>query len=508
MSRETELIPEFTSLEEIYDAEGLAEANTRYDRIRHMFEQKFGSRPEVFGRSPGRVNIIGEHIDYEGYGVLPMAIAFDTVVAVRKAGGDLHIANLDSDRFQDVHFQADPSQAVDTEHHTWANYLMCAYKGVHEHLEARGTPVPPVGLQLMVHGTVPAGAGVSSSSALVCAASLALLGAYGVRLSKVEVAEFTCACERYVGTQSGGMDQAISIMGQRGLAKMVDFNPIRTRDVKLPHGFTFVIANSLAVSNKAETADARYNLRVVECRLASACLAAAAGQRPSEAVKVKTLFEAEQILEQSESASPTRSCARLAEKLEIAAEAAGELLHEGPYSKAEIEEILGAPLEQILDPRSLRVVPVAEKLGGFQLRARALHVFAEAARVRRFGSLCEGPQDLDAEARDRLAKELGELMDASHTSLNDLYNCSCPELEELVSQCRAAGALGSRLTGAGWGGCAVSMVSDDNVEGFVEALRAGFYAESLRRGRVSAKDVEQAVFVSKPSAGGAIIRRL
>eukprot|EP00192_Tetraselmis_astigmatica_P018741 CAMPEP_0117677054 /NCGR_PEP_ID=MMETSP0804-20121206/16537_1 /TAXON_ID=1074897 /ORGANISM="Tetraselmis astigmatica, Strain CCMP880" /LENGTH=249 /DNA_ID=CAMNT_0005486305 /DNA_START=296 /DNA_END=1041 /DNA_ORIENTATION=+ len=244
-------IPEFEELSGVYGPEVLSKNEHRYHRLHTAFHRKFDFEPEVFGRSPGRVNLIGEHIDYEGYGVLPMAIAYDTVVAVRKGGERLHISNLEEERFRDIYFNVDPKQSVETAHHTWGNYIMCAYKGVHEHLTSKGIKVDIVGLQIMVHGNIPTGAGVSSSSALVCSASLAFLGVYGVQLTKGEVAEFTCACERYVGTQSGGMDQAISIMGEKGLAKLVDFNPIRAHDVQLPGGLTFVIANSLAVSNKA-----------------------------------------------------------------------------------------------------------------------------------------------------------------------------------------------------------------------------------------------------------------
>ncbi len=89
--------------------------------------------------------------------------------------------------------------------------------------------------------------------------------------------------------QSGGMDQAISIMGQLGLAKVVHFNPVRTEDVKLPPGAAFVIGNSMAVSTKIETALERYNLRVIECRLAAVLIAFKLGVDPLVAVTVKTL---------------------------------------------------------------------------------------------------------------------------------------------------------------------------------------------------------------------------
>lgn len=110
-------------------------------------------------------------------------------------------------------------------------------------------------LLLLLH----AGSGLSSSAAIVCASSLAVAAALGVsdQLSKGQVAEFTCAAERHVGVISGGMDQAISVMAMPGVAMLVEFNPVSASDVCLPDGATFVIANSLTVSKKAETADRR-----------------------------------------------------------------------------------------------------------------------------------------------------------------------------------------------------------------------------------------------------------
>ena len=88
-------------------------------------------------------------------------------------------------------------------------------------------------MRMLVDGVVPQGSGLSSSSALTCATSVAVMAAHELSFTKPEVADFTCKCERHSGTQSGGMDQAISIMGERGVAKLVDFNPVRASDVKL-----------------------------------------------------------------------------------------------------------------------------------------------------------------------------------------------------------------------------------------------------------------------------------
>jgi N-acetylgalactosamine kinase len=100
----------------------------------------------------------------------------DTVVAIRKGGDSLALSNLEPDRYPDITFSVDPDQEVDVGKHTWGNYFVCAYKGVYEHLKATGHELPaPVGLQVMVHGRVPTGSGLSSSAAIVCAAAPGVL---------------------------------------------------------------------------------------------------------------------------------------------------------------------------------------------------------------------------------------------------------------------------------------------------------------------------------------------
>ncbi|KXZ46261.1 hypothetical protein GPECTOR_45g131 [Gonium pectorale] len=221
-------VPLFADLGEVYlDSPDVAE---RYSKIKTAFELAYGGPPDFYARAPGRVNLIGEHIDYEGYGVLPMAIRQDTVVAIRRApadspaAGKLVVGNVEADKYPTLEFGADPAQTVDVANHSWANYFVSAYKGVFE-LLAKTQPdsVPePVGLQVVVHGQVPTGSGLSSSAAIVCSSMLATLAALGVEAGGLEKA----AAERYVGVTSGGMDQAISMMGQQGVAMHVEFNPV------------------------------------------------------------------------------------------------------------------------------------------------------------------------------------------------------------------------------------------------------------------------------------------
>lgn len=334
-------IPEVQEIEAVYGLEGAASATQRYRSLKAAFEEKYGQPPEVYARAPGRVNLIGEHIDYEGYGVLPMAINQDTIVAIARGGNKLSCANLENDKYAAIEFSTDPGQAVDVGKHTWANYFLSAYKGVFEFLHSKGLPTPtPVGLQVMLHGTVPVGSGLSSSAAIVCSSSLAIAAALGVTnsLTKGDVSEFTCTAERHVGVTSGGMDQAISVMGMPGVAMLVEFNPVSATDVQLPEGATFVIANSLTVSKKAETADRRYNLRVVECRLAAMALAVALGQSSAEAVNITTLKQVEPLI-----------IAKYGPGAEAQGKAVQELLHEGVYMPDELETLLGKPLSSIYE---------------------------------------------------------------------------------------------------------------------------------------------------------------
>mmetsp|Transcript_49165 Transcript_49165/g.96094 ORF Transcript_49165/g.96094 Transcript_49165/m.96094 type:complete len:487 (-) Transcript_49165:158-1618(-) len=473
----------YSSLEEVYGPSVGPEIRARFAAV----AAAFGSgAPILYARSPGRVNLIGEHIDYEGYSVLPMAIGLDCIVGIREVeGGSLSVSNTDP-AFKTRTF-ADPCGAAGP-NGEWTDYVCAGYRGVVDHLRTKSLPSAGLelgGLELVVDGVVPAGGGLSSSSALVCAVAIAIMAVRGLSFGKGEVAELACLCERYSGTQSGGMDQAISVMGQAGVAKLVDFGPVRTTDVVLPPGVSFLIGNSLAVSKKAEGAHTRYNLRVVECRLAAAVLGFKTGVfAPAEALALETLKEVEVRL-------GSRAAAQ---------RAASTCLHEGVYLSDELEELFGAQLESIFSGEAASVAVLRHNADvGFRLRDRAAHVYAEAERVLSFQVAC---------AAGSSAAVLADLMDASHASCRDLYDCSCAELEELVAAFKNAGALGARLTGAGWGGCAVAIVPTDEASGVLKSVRETFYKPRVETGAVRAEDVSKALFVTLPSAGAAIFKDL
>ncbi|CAM6084485.1 unnamed protein product [Calypogeia fissa] len=492
-----ELVPTYTSLEDVYgEGAGLVAAESRYKNLREKFLEIYEHEPELYARAPGRVNLIGEHIDYEGYSVLPMALLHDTIVAIRKAepsekAPKLRVSNVQSEKYQECCFAADPSQEVNRANHVWANYFLCGYKGVFEHLHSKGLTIgTPVGLDILVEGNVPVGAGVSSSAAIVVSSAIAVMAAFGLKFSKQEVSEFACACERHIGTQSGGMDQAISVMAEKGVAKLIDFDPIRASDVVLPSKGAFVIANSLTVSSKAVTAATNYNNRVVECRLAAMVLAVKLGMPLHEVPAVRTLSNVEGLCVAYADAHGGSSPVLAVE----------EYLHEEPYTADELEGILKQSLHSIMakSPSSLAVLAAAKT---FKLLQRAKHVFTEAQRVYKFREAVLSSADDDTKLQ-----QLGNLMDESHASCSKLYECSCPELEELVKVCRNSGAIGARLTGAGWGGCVVALVEESSVPGFISSLKDEFYQSRIDKQLIKAEDLGTYVFASKPSGGAAILK--
>lgn len=490
-------VPILNSLEPVYGSgPQLKEAELRFNRLKSKFFECFGHAPDIYARSPGRVNLIGEHIDYEGYSVLPMAIRQDTIVAIRKCELNekekcLKIANV-NDKYAVCYYPADPDQDIDLKNHRWGHYFICGYKGFYEYVKSKGKDAgKPVGLEVVVDGIVPTGSGLSSSAAFVCSSTIAIMAALGMNFPKKDLAQLTCDCERHIGTQSGGMDQAISVMAQSGFATLIDFNPIRGTEVQLPASGTFVIAHSLAESQKAVTAATNYNNRVVECRLASIVLGIKLGMKPKEAIThMKTLSDVEGLCV---SFASTRGSSDpvLAVK---------EFLKEEPYSAEDVEKITNQKLLAIFtnSPTSLDVLRAAKH---FKLHQRAAHVYSEAKRVYAFKDTVSSKL-----SDEELLKKLGDLMNDSHYSCSVLYECSCPELEELVKISRNNGALGARLTGAGWGGCAVALVKESTVPQFILNLKEQYYKSRIDKGVIKKDDVDLYVFASKPSSGSAIIK--
>ncbi|GMH64706.1 hypothetical protein TrRE_jg4870 [Triparma retinervis] len=450
-------------------------------------------------RAPGRVNLLGEHVDYSGFGVLPMALTqYDVSLSIRSvtpsnptSPSSLTISNLDPDLFETRKYDtSDPkSLSVDLAAHHWSHYFLAGYLGAFDSMPSSTPPPPPSHIEVIISGNVPSGAGLSSSSALVVASTLAAFSIYGVDVTRNDLALAAIEGERYVGTLSGGMDQSASILSREGMALNIEFVPsLTSTPVALPEGVAFVICNCLKKKEKAVDASLYYNKRVVECRLAALCIAKEKGLPVSG---VRTLRDVVDKICGKEGRETSQVIAELAD---FCRGRAGET---GPPTLPDVSAALGVPAGDILglyfSDRTVQCGAVLNDSPTFDIWLRSRHVFEETLRVRGVLSL----PLLDPSS-------LGSVMDASHASCRDLFDCSCPELEDLVRVCRGArGAKGARLTGAGWGGCAVACVEEGKKEEFIEEVKRKYYGEIL--GYEEGKIPEGSICVSLGGAGASIV---
>lgn len=181
----------------------------RYQRITERFKEKYGMHPEFFARAPGRVNIIGEHIDYCGYSVLPAAIEQDMIMAYSVTNDDkIVLNNYDKDLYPEITISTDAHQKFG-EHGAFINYFLCGYKAVLA-LDSpfKGKVTKPTGMRIYIDSLVPPAAGLSSSSAFVVCS--AVLTAHANKLlneiDQASLAQLTIDAERLAGTACGGMD--------------------------------------------------------------------------------------------------------------------------------------------------------------------------------------------------------------------------------------------------------------------------------------------------------------
>ncbi len=210
-------------------------------------------------RAPGRVNLIGDHIDYNGLQVLPMALKRHLSV-LYKERDDTTVRITSTDRqYGSREFvlsaSIDPCEDGD-----WCNYVKAAGQGVAQRFEIER------GFDAVVHSDIPTAAGLSSSSALVVASALAILHANDVWVDRMELAELLAESEHYVGTRGGGMDQAICLAARRHSASRIDFSPLRLTAHLIPPEWHFIVAFSQIRAEKTGAARDVYNSRSEECR--------------------------------------------------------------------------------------------------------------------------------------------------------------------------------------------------------------------------------------------------
>ncbi|HWX92346.1 MAG TPA: galactokinase [Terriglobales bacterium] len=217
------------------------------------FKARFGVQPKIFS-APGRVNLIGEHTDYNDGFVFPSAIEFKSRVAIApRADGKLV---LHSQEFSQ-HFEFDLSELPETKVGAWCDYVV----GVLVTPREGGPSIP--GANVLVRGEVPIGSGLSSSAALEVASALAFMSLSGASLPLPQVAKLCQRAENtFVGAKVGIMDQFVSCLGKAGQALLLDCRSLEYKLVPIPEGVRLVICNTMV---KHENAGGEYNLRRSEC---------------------------------------------------------------------------------------------------------------------------------------------------------------------------------------------------------------------------------------------------
>jgi N-acetylgalactosamine kinase len=233
----------------------------------------------------------------------------------------------------------------------WHNYFLCGVKGILDYLH-KMNEIPGKGFSVAVSGNIPPASGLSSSSALVCSAALTCAYLFNLPLNKQLLATISAQSERYIGTQGGGMDQAIAFLAKRGYAQYIEFNPVRATPIKLPDDCVFVIANCLSEANKAATSD--FNQRVVECKIATKLLAKMT-ERPWQDVEKMAQLQSE-ILDV---------------ELEEFEQLIKKHLTKDIYTKEDLMEIFHLTQHEFEDRM---LTPNTKHAKEFKLRQRALHV--------------------------------------------------------------------------------------------------------------------------------------
>ena len=434
-----------------------------------------------------------------------MAVTADVLIAVslheQESGpSTIRLTNVQPQKFESREFNIPNTGDVhiDSSSLEWTNYFKSGLVGATELLRKKNKDFQQsIGMDVLVDGTVPSGGGLSSSAAFVCASALAVMKANGVdKVDKKELVEVAIVSERAVGVNSGGMDQSGSVFPLQGSAIYVSFVPeLAIKNVAFPElksPLTFVIAQSFVAADKHVTAPVCYNLRVVEVTLAALVLSKIFGlsKLPSDAgplgVSLRGFHDTYMQEREGIPNNHNVSTEDFMEQLEAMITKVDEYLpQEEGYTRQQISEITGIEVKE-LEEKYMKKFPIrAEK---FKLRQRAMHVFAEALRVLRFMDILSGPSPEDEKENSGLLRGLGSLLNETQDSCREIYENSCPELDELCDLARSAGSYGSRLTGAGWvGGDSLS----DEVCANPTSGRLLSPSGTRRQGRERAEEVDR-----------------
>ena len=369
------------------------------DHVRQYFRETFGGEPEVIGSAPGRVNLIGEHTDYNGGQVLPLAIDRRTYVALRERTG-ASVSRVVSE-----------THSVGTEFgiHSiirsgqWWDYVT----GVCDAFASEDPRFPQI--EVIVTSDLPTASGLGSSAALEMATSVSLTALTGASRPPEDLAVLCRAVEtEFVGVECGVMDQFASALCEKGHALHVWCDTLNTDQVPMREA---VLIFDTAAPRSLRTS--QYNQRRLEC---------------TEALRL--LRERNRNLENLASAKP--------------------------------DEVRAARLPGVLE-------------------MRALHVAEENLRVEAL-----------VQSLEKSGLVSGETLYASHESLRTNYDCSTPELDWFVERAKEIpGVRGARLTGAGWGGCAIAVGDFDALTDAQQELTSRYEAGFGRKARTWLTNAEQ-----------------
>lgn len=368
--------------------------------LENSFHELFGHKAEVLAEAPGRVNLIGEHIDYSEGFVLPFAIADRTFAAISRNNDGL--VRIASQQRKNRIFTIDVNDVKPGSAGDWEKYVL----GV---IWSMGITS---GVDILVDGHVPSGAGLSSSAALECSVAVGLNTLFNLGKSLEDMARATQKAENYyVGMPCGIMDQSVSLMGREGAALLLDCRDLTTESVPF------------------DVASAGLELLIIDTQAHHALVDGGYAERRA-------------------------SCESVAAKFDI------------PSMRHLTMDLLESRKHEVTDTEFIR----------------ARHAVTEIQRVK----------DAVIALRASDFHTLGHLINESHNSLRDDYTVSCPELDEAVNASRAAGALGARMVGGGFGGSAIALIKADQIENTKDAIRKAYAAKSFKAPRF---------FTSLPSAG-------
>jgi galactokinase len=238
-----------------------------YDKVRAAFAQGFGSAPDLVARAPGRVNLIGEHTDYNDGFVLPCAIGPSTMVAAsRRDDNAVHVVAMDFDNAVDAFDLKQPIERNADQ--PWADYI----RGMIVALQNDGHAL--TGANMSIAGNVPKGAGLSSSASLEIAVGKAMLALANIEIDRTRLAQIAQSAEcDFVGTKCGIMDQLISAQGKAGHALLIDCRSLKLTDAPVPEDVAIMIVHSGVTRGLV---DGHYNERRRQCEAAAKAMGVAA----------------------------------------------------------------------------------------------------------------------------------------------------------------------------------------------------------------------------------------